>query len=572
MISTSELIGGIPAYMVGLISAEILGHDAAADELVAALEDQARLRGVLARIEPAELELLETVWQLEGSVHWDLLVKIYRADLDGLRDRLGRLGRLGLIYQVGITGRDVAVLLPALQELLTDHFREAVPDTLEWRPAVSISLWDHIVMLNLIMANKLRCRAGMEPFKKGWQLLDEVLGDFMDVRAVYWELVDLRLLRSTQGTLEVVPGSASDLAISGEVRYQVWRFFRACREYNGLEYKASLLLDGPVSRRRLLRQLGFYLLDSFEGIDVDVLPVLLDEWLRLGVVEEADGWLRFAGAVGQAIGSGQLAQELHSYAEEVIVQPNMEILVPRDLDPVDHVSLGEIADLVRPDMASIYRITRESIQRAFAYGWDMANISAFLDRISRHHLPENVIQTVSGWALSRAKGRIMTGTFLFMDEDISLPGLQAVVPGVYEVRDEERLRKDLKRQGIDIQGLGADEIEEGEVSWGRALPLSFTEAKPAAVVQQPDGVYPFGMVSALPYGSRGVELFEQARKDKRPMIIFYPRRGYGEIQVKKIRPVYIYSTAGVTYVEAFCEDSGEGEVFNISKVRALFNL
>ena len=65
-------------------------------------------------------------------------------------------------------------------------------------------------------------------------------------------------------------------------------------------------------------------------------------------------------------------------------------------------------------------------------------------------------------------------------------------------------------------------------------------------------------------------VFEEALHEGRSLIIFYPRQGYGEIQVKKISPIYLYRKGGVPFVEAFCEDTGEGEVFDISKVRGLF--
>jgi predicted DNA-binding transcriptional regulator YafY len=74
----------------------------------------------------------------------------------------------------------------------------------------------------------------------------------------------------------------------------------------------------------------------------------------------------------------------------------------------------------------------------------------------------------------------------------------------------------------------------------------------------------------LPYGPRREILFEDALHQSKTLIIFYPRQGYGEIQARKISPLNIFRRGGMPFMEAFCEDTGEGEVFDISKVRAIF--
>ena len=84
-----------------------------------------------------------------------------------------------------------------------------------------------------------------------------------------------------------------------------------------------------------------------------------------------------------------------------------------------------------------------------------------------------------------------------------------------------------------------------------------------------EGIFPFGMVTPLPYGAKGEGIFEKALLDGRSVVIFYPRHGYGEIQVKKISPVYLFRKGGIPFVEAFCEDTGEGEMFDLTKIRAM---
>jgi predicted DNA-binding transcriptional regulator YafY len=78
------------------------------------------------------------------------------------------------------------------------------------------------------------------------------------------------------------------------------------------------------------------------------------------------------------------------------------------------------------------------------------------------------------------------------------------------------------------------------------------------------------MVMPLPYGPRREMLFEEALNEGKTLIIFYPRQGYGEMQARKISPLFIFRRGGMPFMEAYCDDTGEGEVFDISKVRAIF--
>jgi hypothetical protein len=47
---------------------------------------------------------------------------------------------------------------------------------IDWNEQRKQSLWGHITMINALHAGKIRCKAGLEPFKKGWEYLDENAG------------------------------------------------------------------------------------------------------------------------------------------------------------------------------------------------------------------------------------------------------------------------------------------------------------------------------------------------------------------------------------------------------------
>jgi len=149
-------------------------------------------------------------------------------------------------------------------------------------------------------------------------------------------------------------------------------------------------------------------------------------------------------------------------------------------------------------------------------------------------------------------------------------GLKEVLPGIYRVPDncEEEVVTLLDKKDVIVRGIDYERENEEGASWGKLIPFQHVQ-KTQWKEPRKEGIFPFGMVSPLPYGAKGEGVFEKALSDGRPVVIFYPRQGYGEIEVKKISPIYIYRKGGVPFVEAFCEDTGEGEIFDITKVRAM---
>lgn len=577
MTDTRALIADIPTYMVGIIATRLLGRPADAQTLSDWLDDAKRLRTVLGKLSAREHAVLQDILTLGGHVPWHVFLRTYRQEINAVRAILERLGRLGLIFQGGLTGRDPVVLLPALVPFLEQRAQTGgTPDAgATWKAPQHVSIWPHIVMLNALRTVKIRCRPGMEPFKKGWETLEQRLGAFIDIRRVYWELEVLGCVRETKGMLEVIPSPALAFAMAGELRYRVWRFIQSCRPYQGLDGRVFALLRGPgLARADLERAIFLYLVQPFPEMDaIDHVPAALTSlWLELGILQEDSSavWVRYAEGIGQALASGDTTPPLTAYKDEVIIQPNMEILVSQDFDPVDHLNIGEVADLIQADVISIYCLTRASVFRACREGWDTTKIAQFLDRISKHAVPENVLKTVAGWTSSLSQAHIIQGTFLVIDNcREKLPhGLAEVLPGIYRVpeRCAEDLATYLDRKGVIIR-RNALQPEEEEMDWGHTLPLKVPEPAPARGVQK-DGLYPFGMLMPVPYGHKGVEIFEQATAQGTVLVLLYPKHGYGEIQAYRIQPVDVFTRGGVASVEAVIEDSGESEVFELGKIRA----
>ena len=580
MTSTHDLISSIPSYMIPIISARILGDAADQRVLAEGLSDTDRLETVIAALTDKQRDLLLNLYELGEYIGWEVLGRTLGCPPDELRTDLEELGLKGLVFQGGLSGRDPVILLPSLASLMESMkagYFSAVGDII-WEEEKKPSLWGHITMVNALLVGRIRCKAGIEPFKKGWEYLDEKLSPVLDVRKIYGELVDLSCLRERNGIVTPVARAIAGLAMEGDARYNLWRFCQSCRPYPGLDHQVFITIgERGIKREFLARCLTLWIMSRDETIEGGrpVIESLLDLWLDLGVLQRdiTGEWIQFAVPAIKALRTGRTDAAPHSYSEEAIIQPTMEILVPMDFDTVDLLNVGEIADLVQADVMSIYRITRESVFRALQEGWSVEKIMGFLERISRHTLPENVRMNISGWSRLHSEAHIIKGTFLVLSgEKAAIPkGLEEVLPGIFRIpeRCEEEIASFLEKKGVMIRSTeGAREMDY-DVDWGKALPLRGPQ-RATARISQKEGVYPFGMVMPLPYGPRREMLFEEALNEGKTLIIFYPRQGYGEMQARKISPLFIFRRGGMPFMEAYCEDTGEGEVFDISKVRALF--
>jgi len=565
MTSLTELLEAMPACF-GEIFAERLLGEASPELLGVALADESRLKAVIASLPSQARCLLTDLCDLDGYCDWDVAARIFAEDIDGLRSALALLGEQGLVFQAGLSAHGALVLLPGVAGLAA---AAEPPATLAWQQSEPDELVQAILMLNALRALKLKCRAEGDPFKKGWQQLDELLGDVLDVQAVFQDLQELGCLETAAGLIAVKAGVAADLAIAGALRYRIWRFLRSCQDYHGLEIRlARLLAAGPQPQERLRRGLDLYLRQHYRNAPTGEAGRLIAQWLTAGVLQtdERVEWLRLDPALADGMLNGHFV--VAESVDQIIIKPDLEILVPRDFDPVEHVNLGEVADLARPDVMSLYRLNRASVARAALAGWTAETLLGVLERVTRHQLPDNVAQSVKSWSVLPGQARLLSGTFLFLDRARGeLPGLELIKPGVYRLLDAspQNLKAQLDRHGIRLEG---QTDADGELCWGRSLTV-----KPAARSGRPrslkEGVYPYGMAQPLPVGLRGVEVFEQARQNRATLVILYPRRGYGEVQVRRVRPASIYMSAGAHFIEAYCEDSDQVEVFELGRIKAM---
>lgn len=108
--------------------------------------------------------------------------------------------------------------------------------------------------------------------------------------------------------------------------------------------------------------------------------------------------------LGRAILKGEKQGFVVPVESSCVLQPNYEILVPRNIDPLIRWELEEIAIARKTDQMMIYQITRDSIRQAFKKGKTEKDILSFLRQHTKQELPQNVEYSIRDWA--REYGRI----------------------------------------------------------------------------------------------------------------------------------------------------------------------
>lgn len=81
----------------------------------------------------------------------------------------------------------------------------------------------------------------------------------------------------------------------------------------------------------------------------------------------------------------------------MLIQPNFDILLPASEAGTIDWQLSQFADLIRPDMMRLYRITQKSIRRGFQTGWTAKSIGDFLRRYAGQAVPANVLRMIEQW-------------------------------------------------------------------------------------------------------------------------------------------------------------------------------
>ncbi|OXM85876.1 helicase-associated domain-containing protein [Paenibacillus rigui] len=134
-----------------------------------------------------------------------------------------------------------------------------------------------------------------------------------------------------------------------------------------------------------------------------IYPLIAFGWMEKGT--DSHGvplyrWIKHpikpAGPVGG--GAGISSSEEGEDQERFYVQPDFELLVPPEVGFAVRWELSVLADLHKSDQVSLYKLSKESLQRAMEHGRRAEEVINFLERYSLYGVPENIKLTIAQWA------------------------------------------------------------------------------------------------------------------------------------------------------------------------------
>ncbi|MEW6232033.1 MAG: helicase-associated domain-containing protein [Chloroflexota bacterium] len=146
--------------------------------------------------------------------------------------------------------------------------------------------------------------------------------------------------------------------------------------------------------------------DSWEHLERAYVVELITKYLHwLGLVslglagsEPSVFQITPAGATLVRASPREITESPH---EPITVLSNFEIMVPSTSWPAAIFQVERLAQLIRRDRISLYRLTRESVQRCLEQGARIEGMISFLRQASASRLPQNVAHALHEWATGR---------------------------------------------------------------------------------------------------------------------------------------------------------------------------
>ncbi|MEC7983527.1 MAG: helicase-associated domain-containing protein [Myxococcota bacterium] len=100
--------------------------------------------------------------------------------------------------------------------------------------------------------------------------------------------------------------------------------------------------------------------------------------------------------------------------QQFYLMPSFDIVAPAGLPLEILYQIGELAELQNCDRTNSYKVTEHSIESALKRGWKRESILSFFRTHSQIGLPENVEQTIRGWAGTQGDVEFHEATLLFI--------------------------------------------------------------------------------------------------------------------------------------------------------------
>ncbi|MEW5768516.1 MAG: helicase-associated domain-containing protein [bacterium] len=431
-------------------------------QILAHFTDREFLKRLLNRFEPIErtaLALLIFFSDKDGveSTRYDLSIgRLRKGRGKRVKEIIESLIQSGLVFIRDLNYYRQAYFIPDdLKSLLVEPLMEGVADrlkTVETEPPFTVDDGlalerDIFTFLAHVKRGGVRLTQAGEIFKRR---KENILADFErkeDIRTIYYhyptyptrfgfilDFCTCQGLIEIDSSVMVTTEKVTDWLKLGTIE----RMRRIAHHYLTSTYLHSdwggLIFNiisqvkggGWIKIEALDKEVSALFGDGFYGISEMMRLFLLNFILFLGVVAlGGPGPDNFTVVRATALGRAVLKREEQGFSAPVersfSLQPNYEVLVPRNIDPLIRWELEEIAVSEKTDQMMVYRISRDSIHQAFKHGRTEEDIISFLSRHTKQRLPQNVEYSIRDWA--REYGRIyFLNAFLLRCDSDSLAG------------------------------------------------------------------------------------------------------------------------------------------------------
>ncbi|SDM94837.1 Helicase conserved C-terminal domain-containing protein [Paenibacillus sp. yr247] len=138
-----------------------------------------------------------------------------------------------------------------------------------------------------------------------------------------------------------------------------------------------------------------------------IAPLSVFRFVELGTDQKGVLWFRWLITPIQETfhdKDGDLSiKETHQHLPSLYVQPDFEILLPPDVSLRTEWDIAAFADLKSTDFVRTYRLTKESIFRAWEQGESSEEITRILKENAYYEVPEHITVTLQHWGEQAGK-------------------------------------------------------------------------------------------------------------------------------------------------------------------------
>lgn len=231
-----------------------------------------------------------------------------------------------------------------------------------------------------------------------------------------------------------------------------------------------------------------------QGMTVDAEK--LEEWLRrlrdagwIDMTFDEDGTRRICAKTGFQV------HEAPDVPGEWSGEPVRSLIVQRDFEilalphtPFDVIrNLHHMAESLSWDAVKRYRLTKESLYRAFDLGWDSGSVADFLRKHALDGPDESVIDAIERWEDTRPSVRVSSGVFIQAGHERSARMLERHADQMRLVRLSDRHwfaeGRDEREIAVMLDRLGLSAVQQRNAHSGGSLHSDDTHVPSAGAMR-----------------------------------------------------------------------------------------